>query len=169
MSVTSIDLNLKEKLKNEDYKFAFFETKLADEVAHNLRTIREAENLRQSDLAEKSGMKQTAISRLERSEEANWNNRTLFRLALALDHRLKIIFQPIDEAIQEMWPDEADASSNSPERPWEAHGRTADPSDQKFAEETLRKRGLLDYRYDPLQEINPQSDREAKGGTYLNR
>ncbi len=113
MSVTSIDLNLREKLKNHDYRCVFFETKLADEVAHELKTIRETHNMRQSDLAERSGMKQTAISRIERSEEANWNIKTLLRLALALDCRLKIVFQPIKEAIGEIWPEENNKNTSS--------------------------------------------------------
>jgi transcriptional regulator with XRE-family HTH domain len=105
MSITSIDLDLKEKLKSDAYKCSFFETKLADDVAHELRSLREKSNMRQSDLADKSGMKQAAISRIEHSEGANWNIKTLLRLALALDCRLKVVFQPINEAVYELSSD----------------------------------------------------------------
>jgi transcriptional regulator with XRE-family HTH domain len=104
MSLGSIDLNIDEKFKDADYKAAFLEARLVDEVAHNLRLIREQQNMRQSELAERSGTKQAAISRIERSEQANWNIKTLFRLALALDYRLKIVFQPMEEALREFWP-----------------------------------------------------------------
>jgi transcriptional regulator with XRE-family HTH domain len=108
MSVKSINLNILNKFCDLDYRSAFLESRLADEVAHNIKLLREKNDLRQKDLADRSGTKQTAISRIERSEEANWNIKTLFRLALALDHRLKIIFQPLDEAIKEFSSDFAE-------------------------------------------------------------
>jgi transcriptional regulator with XRE-family HTH domain len=101
MSLSSIKLEVREKFTDPDYKAAFLEARLVDEVAHNLRLLREQRNIRQSELAERSGTKQAAISRIERSEQANWNIKTLFRLALALDFRVKIIFQPMEEALRE--------------------------------------------------------------------
>lgn len=133
MSVTSIELNLREKFKSYEYRCAFFETKLADEVAHDLRRIREAHDMRQADLADKSGMKQAAISRIERSHSANWNIKTLLRLALALDCRLKVTFQPLNEAINELWPEKDKGAIPDFAKPQELQSHSAPATGSVFA------------------------------------
>ncbi len=44
-------------------------------------------------------MKQSAISRIEQADYGNWSLNTLFRVADALDARLCISFDPIEEVV----------------------------------------------------------------------
>ena len=56
--------------------------------------------MRQVDVAEASGIKhQSVISRIERAAVSNWEFRTILRIAEALDARVQILFQPIEDAI----------------------------------------------------------------------
>lgn len=94
-----IRLNLAEKLKKKAYRLAFFRARAQDDTAANIRALREKRELSQIKLAELSGMKQSAISRIEQAEYSSWTYKTLQRVAEALDARLVVIFEPAEDVI----------------------------------------------------------------------
>ena len=99
MSLKSIDLKLVEKFQNQEYFHEFFGGRAQDEVAAQIRDLREKNGLTQGALADKCEMKQSAISRLEDSQYAGWTFNTLRRVAAALDAKLTISFMPRKEVI----------------------------------------------------------------------
>jgi transcriptional regulator with XRE-family HTH domain len=101
MSFTSIDLELDELFRDRDRRNAFFRSITQDEIASQIRAVRKTRQLTQNAFAVLSGMKQSAISRIEQADYAAWNLTTLFRVAEALDSRWKVILQPAEEAVKE--------------------------------------------------------------------
>ena len=99
-STKLIKLNLVEKLKNKAYRSAFFRARAQDDTAANIRSLREKRDLSQTELAKLSGMKQSAISRIEQAEYSSWTYRTLQRVADALDARLMVIFEPAEDVVK---------------------------------------------------------------------
>lgn len=96
----SIDLDLARKLRDKEYRDAFFENWSTDEVADQMRRLRKRRRMRQVDVAERSGIRhQSAISRIEQSDYSAWNFATLLRIGQALDARVRIIFEPAEEVI----------------------------------------------------------------------
>ena len=77
----SINLKIAEKLKDKEYRDQFFESWTHDEIATQLRNLRNRRDLRQVDVAATTGMKQSAISRLEQAEYSRWGFPTLLRIA----------------------------------------------------------------------------------------
>lgn len=96
----SIDLALSKKLRNKEYREAFFEEWANDEVADQIRRLRTIRKLRQIDVATETGMRQSAVSRLEQSQYSRWNFTTLLRIAQALDARVRVTFEPAEDVIQ---------------------------------------------------------------------
>lgn len=95
--ISSIRLGILKRLKEDKgYRQRFFRGQAADEIAISIRSLREKRNEKQSELAKKAGMKQSAISRIEQADYFGWSFRTLFRVADALDARLRIVFEPIE-------------------------------------------------------------------------
>jgi transcriptional regulator with XRE-family HTH domain len=99
--LTSIKLNLAEKLKDKEYRKRFFRGQAEDEIAISIRSLREKREKRQVDLATESGMKQSAISRIEQADYCGWSLKTLFRIADALDARLRVVFDPVEFVIEQ--------------------------------------------------------------------
>ena len=98
---TPIKLNLAEKLKDRDYRHRFFRGRAQDEVASLIKELREFRKLRQTDLAELCDMKQSAVSRIEQASYSRWNIDTLWRIAKALDLRMRITFEPMEDIIKQ--------------------------------------------------------------------
>lgn len=96
----SIDLSLFEKLQDKEFRDAFFEQEFFDDNALGIRALRKTRKMRQIDVANASGMKQSAISRIEQAEYSSWNCKTLLRLAQALDAKLTIAWTSADLAIE---------------------------------------------------------------------
>lgn len=109
-SVTSIDLNVSEELKDPEFAKLFFHQMARDEIAIGIRKLREKRELNQTQLARLAGMKQSAISRLEQAEYSGWSFPTLIRIADALGARLKFIIDPIEDVIREYEREEREAS-----------------------------------------------------------
>lgn len=103
-----MDEKLKKKMSDREYRRAFAEGFLDDSLALQIRTLREKRQLSQDDLAERTGMKQATISRIENSEYGRWTISTLKRLARALDLPLSVRFQSWGELLD-------DASHFTPE------------------------------------------------------
>ena len=90
------DLNIADELHDRDFRNQFFRTEREIDIPAQLKTLRKFRKMRQEDLAAKVGTKQSAISRIERSQESNWELETLVRLAEALDARLSVIIEPYE-------------------------------------------------------------------------
>src|SRR5262249_14440062 len=63
--------------------------------------LRKARELTQAKLADLSGMKQSAVSRIEQAEYASWTLATLFKVAAALDARWRMTLEPAEQAVKE--------------------------------------------------------------------
>ena len=100
-SLSTINLDIASKLQDLDYRRAFFHSFSRDEVACAIRDLRELRGLNQAELAKRSEMKQSAISRLEDAEYSSWTYKTLLRIADALDARLRILLEPAEQVISE--------------------------------------------------------------------
>lgn len=99
--LTPIKLGLFGKLRNVSYRRRFFKTLAQDSVAQQIRELRKLRHMTQKKFSKLTGMRQSAVSRIEQAEYSSWSFKTLIRSANALDARLKIIFQPSEEAIKE--------------------------------------------------------------------
>lgn len=97
----SINLDLGNKLQEKAYRDIFFEDWANDEVAAQLRQLRKFRRLRQIDVAKMTGMKQSAVSRIEQSAYSRWNFSSLTRIAQALDARVRVTFEPAEYVIRE--------------------------------------------------------------------
>jgi len=98
-SLTPIKLNIAKKLEDKEYRKRFFRGQAEDEIAISIRSLREKRHKRQVDLANEAKMKQSAISRIEQAEYGGWSLNTLFRVADALDARLRVVFEPVETVI----------------------------------------------------------------------
>ncbi|MEX1205711.1 MAG: helix-turn-helix transcriptional regulator [Dongiaceae bacterium] len=107
----SIDPHIAKKLRDKGYRHRFFARMAQDEVASRIRELRGRRHLRQADLAQLAGMKQSAVSRIEQSDYAGWTFNTLLRVARALDVRLRLLFEPMEDMIRlyEQWEAEGQA------------------------------------------------------------
>src|SRR5689334_1863701 len=101
MSFSSISLGLRELLRDPVRRNEFFKSITQDDIASQIRDLRKQRGLTQSAFAEKSEMKQSAVSRIEQAEYSSWSLTTLFRVAAALDARVRVILQPAEDAIKE--------------------------------------------------------------------
>jgi transcriptional regulator with XRE-family HTH domain len=112
-SITSIKLNLSERLREDkEFRKGFFRTQTEDRIAISIRVLRNMRKKRQVDLAKESGMLQSAISRIEQADYGNWSLKTLFRVADALDARLRIDFDPIETVIEQYREKESEINQN---------------------------------------------------------
>ncbi len=100
--IKPFNLKIADKLESDKkFREEFFKGQAQDIIAMNIRALRMDRSMRQCDLADKSGMKQSAISRVEQAEYSAWTFKTLFRVANTLDARLKITLEPMEEVIKE--------------------------------------------------------------------
>jgi hypothetical protein len=65
--LSPIKTNFGKKLKNKSYRIKFFRGQAQDEIAYQLRAARKKRKITQPKLEKLSGMKQSAISRLEQA------------------------------------------------------------------------------------------------------
>jgi transcriptional regulator with XRE-family HTH domain len=92
---------LKKELHNEDYRYAYDEEFSNSRMATQIKVLREQQELKQSELAELAGMKQSRISELENVNYNSWSISTLRRLARALGVRLSFAFESWGELLPE--------------------------------------------------------------------
>ena len=92
--------------------------------------------LRQVDVAAATGMKQSAVSRLEQADYSRWGFPTLLRIAKALDARVKVILEPAEDVIRQYENDEkevqqstsvANARQVEADEAWERHYEISGP------------------------------------------
>ena len=85
----TLDAVLKKKLENPEFKAAYVEQQPEMTFIRALIEARAEQGLTQKDLAERSGIQQADISRVERGK-GNPGIKTLQRLANAMGYNLKI-------------------------------------------------------------------------------
>jgi transcriptional regulator with XRE-family HTH domain len=90
------DLGIADELSNKEFRDQFFRSEREIDIPAQIKALRKFRGLTQTELAEKAGTKQSAISRIERSEETNWEIETLVKIAEALDARLSLMFEPYE-------------------------------------------------------------------------
>jgi transcriptional regulator with XRE-family HTH domain len=101
-SITSLDdRKIAPKLRDRKYRTAFFSRQSKDEVVRNIRGLRKARGLSKSALAKVTGMKASAVSRLESDDYAGWSFPTLLRIAEALDAKVRITFDLAEDAVRD--------------------------------------------------------------------
>lgn len=86
---------LKEQLKDPDLRAEYDALEPEFAIMQAMIDSRKANGLTQKQLAEKTGINQADISKLERGS-ANPSLRTLQRLALGMGMRLKLEFEPLN-------------------------------------------------------------------------
>lgn len=100
MTVKPIRLGLKERLKNPRARARFLSVLAQDEIADQIRQLRVKRGFStQTAFAKKAQMQQSAVSRIEQSEYSGWTFRTLLKVAVALDARLRVSFEPIEHLL----------------------------------------------------------------------
>lgn len=99
--LSSIKLNIAKKLQDPDYFYRYFRIRSQDEIAESIRNLREKRMFTQEELADLCGMKQSAISRLEKPSYAKWNFETLWRVAKPLKARWRLVLEPMEDVIEE--------------------------------------------------------------------
>jgi DNA-binding XRE family transcriptional regulator len=119
--------NFLTRLGNREYREALVSSFINSTIAYQIRGLRKKKQLDQSSLGELTGMKQTAISRLENPDYGNLSVNTLKRIARAFDVALIVRFAPYSELVRwrstmsqaDMAPpsfdQDADMSSNATE------------------------------------------------------
>jgi len=95
--LSPIKSGLSRKLRDKNYRHRFFQIRAQDELASELRRFRKMRKLKQSALAEMCGTKQSAISRMEQSSYSQWQFDTLLKIAFALDARVRVLLEDMDE------------------------------------------------------------------------
>jgi len=99
--LSPIKTYVSEKLKDKSYRKKFFRGQAQYEIAFQLRSARKSRGLTQPELEKQSGMKQSAISRLEQASYSRWNFQSILCLADALDLRVRVIFDYAENVISE--------------------------------------------------------------------
>jgi transcriptional regulator with XRE-family HTH domain len=119
MSTSLINKSVNEPLRDEfisgdeEYRYAYVEDFLNTYIATQIRVLREQRGLKQEELAEAIGTKQSGISRLENVNHSRWKTETLRKVARALNVRLKISFETFGSLLGE----DANFSKESLKRP----------------------------------------------------
>ncbi len=108
-----IDLNLFHRLQDEEFRREWFRSELEAKVPEMFRELREERSLTQKDLADATGMKQSAISRFERERTGKWKLETLLKLSEALDAQLDISVRKSEEVIEQYRIQESNGSSGT--------------------------------------------------------
>lgn len=98
-AVVFTDLGLSKELEDREFRNQFFRTEREIDIPAQIKTLRKLRHMRQAELAEKAGTKQSAISRIETSQEAKWELETLVKLAESLDARLSVVIEPYEEVV----------------------------------------------------------------------
>ncbi len=99
ISRVRIKRRLSEKLRQHDFRRRFFRARAQEEIAQQIRELRERRKLRQVDLANKAKMKQSAVSRIEQAGYSAWSYKTFLRVADALDAQLRVLFEASEDVI----------------------------------------------------------------------
>ena len=84
---------------DKSYRHAYADESLNLSIATQIKVLREQRELRQKDLADLAGMKQSMISRYENVNYSSWSINTLKKLAEALDVVLDVRFRSFGDLV----------------------------------------------------------------------
>jgi transcriptional regulator with XRE-family HTH domain len=84
---------------DKSYRHAYADESLNLSIATQIKVLREQRELRQKDLAELAGMKQSMISRYENVNYSSWSINTLKKLAEAFDVMLDVRFRSFRDLV----------------------------------------------------------------------
>lgn len=101
VQLQSIDLDLRDSLKDRAFRAEWFRAELEASVPKAFRELRELRGMTQGKLAKAIDTKQSAVSRFENSTEAVWELGFLLRMVEALDGRMSITVEPAENVINE--------------------------------------------------------------------
>ena len=97
---STIKLNIANRLKtNEVFRNEYFRTRSRNEITTQLISLRKKRRMTQKSLATVLKTKQSAVSRMEKSDYASWSNQTLEQIAEALHARWRHILEPMEGVI----------------------------------------------------------------------
>src|SRR5450755_1725340 len=100
MNSISLKQNLVQRLhRGKSARDSFIDSHLAKGIAYQIRATRERQGLTQKELADRAGMKQNAISRIESPGYGQLSLKTLRRVASALDVGLVVRLAPFGELV----------------------------------------------------------------------
>ncbi len=97
------------RLKDKAYRDAFVASQISVGLPFQIPSLREKRNMKQADLAQKTGMLQPRISAMESPGGAKFTLETLRRIASAFDVALIVRFAPFSEILgwsERFQPDE---------------------------------------------------------------
>jgi transcriptional regulator with XRE-family HTH domain len=98
--ISPIKLNIAEKLeKDKKFRSHFFRVQAQDRIAMNIKKLRKKREKTQIALAKETKMLQSAVSRIEQADYCGWSLNTLLRVADALEARLRVSFEPVEDVI----------------------------------------------------------------------
>lgn len=101
MSSISEKENLIQRLQTGlEARSRFKENRIRELIASQIRMLREKNNLTQTELGERAGIKQSRISLLEDPDYSGIALRTLFKLSDAFDVGLVVQFAPFSDLVQ---------------------------------------------------------------------
>lgn len=93
------DLGLIKELEDPDFRNQYFRAEREIDIPSQLKNLRKLRDMKQAELAVLAGTKQSAISRIERSQEQKWELETLVKLSEALSARLSVVIEPYEAVI----------------------------------------------------------------------
>lgn len=89
--------HLKEKLKNKEFRKQFELERAKVSLAQKIAELRQAEKLKQSELAKRLHVSQQFISQIETAQEKNLTLDTLLKIAKSLGRRVQISFPKLSK------------------------------------------------------------------------
>lgn len=98
-------------MRDKEYRHGLVNAQIEVDLPLQLRAIRKQQDLKQPQLADRAGMKQSRISKMEKPGGAHFTLETLKRLAKALDVALIVRFAPFSELVR--WSEGFDPDSFS--------------------------------------------------------
>lgn len=98
--LTPVKLDIAIKLQEKTFRDSFFATKLRDDIAIQLRELRELRGLTQVESSAWSGKALNNISFIERALTYNWTINTMLKLTQTLDAHIEISLVTKEEAIK---------------------------------------------------------------------
>lgn len=99
MKFSPRDDKLIHKLKDHDYRHAFAEASLGSYIALQIRANRDRRGWSQQELADRAGMNQSQVSRLENEEYGSWTVKSLLKIARAFDLALGVYLEDFPEML----------------------------------------------------------------------
>lgn len=137
------DLGLVDELRNKDFRDQFFRSERELDIPAQIKALRTLRGLNQEDLAELTGTKQSAISRLERSTQTNWNLETLVKISEALDARLSILIEPFETVVARYRAEQSSLERSAATAQAQVRPESTAPKEPEIAKQRLHPLGQL--------------------------